>query len=154
MPKDLNTAQDALRHLLVALGDRFDHAVAGAPEGFGDFDAGNDVRRPVEIVRHLRGLLRFTAALWRGTDPEALEPEPWDAEVATFRVELRALDALLRAVPTPTGSMPPAKILQGPLLDALTHVGQLLTLRRLAGAPVPRRRYFLVEMAELDAPPG
>jgi len=153
VPKDLNTAQDALRHVLVALGDRFEHAVAGVPEGFGDFDVGNETRRPIELVRHLRGLLRFTTALWGGTDPQALEPEAWDDELVAFRVELRELDALLRTVPTPAGTTPAAKILQGPLLDALTHVGQLLTLRRLAGAPAERRRYSLVDMAELDAPP-
>lgn len=152
MPQELNTAQDALRHVLVALGDRLEHAVAGVPEAFDDFDVGSDTRRPIEIVRHLRGLLRFTTALWRGTEPEAPEPEAWDDELAAFRVELRDLDELLRAVPTPAGPTPAAKILQGPLLDALTHVGQLLTLRRLAGAPVARRRYFLVDMAELDAP--
>ena len=154
MPTDLNTAQDALRHVLVALGDRFEHAVSGAPEAFDDFDVGHDTRRPIEIVRHLRGNLRFAAALWGDTDPEALEPEAWDDELAAFRVELRELDALLRALPTPTGPTPTAKILQGPLLDALTHVGQLLTLRRLAGAPVPPRRYARVDMAELDAPPS
>lgn len=153
MPTNLNTVQDTLRHVLVTLGDRFEHAVAGVPEAFGDFDVGNDTRRPIEIVRHLRGLLRFTAALWRGTDPEALEPEAWDDELAAFRTELRELDALLRAMPAPAGATPTAKILQGPLLDALTHVGQLLTLRRLAGAPAERRRYSLVDMAELDAPP-
>ena len=152
MPHDLNTAQDALRHVLVALGDRFEHAVAGVPEGFGEFDAGHGTRRPVELVRHLRGLLRYAAALWRGADPEALEPEAWDDELAAFRTELRELDALLRAVPAPTGATPAAKVLQGPLLDALTHVGQLLTLRRLAGAPVARRRYAVVDMEELDTP--
>lgn len=153
MPKELNTAQDALRHVLVALGDRFEHAVAGVPEDFGDFDVGNETRRPIELVRHLRGLLRLATALWRGTDPRALEPEAWDDELVAFRVELRELDALLRAVPTPAGATPAAKVLQGPLLDALTHVGQLLTLRRLAGAPAERRRYSLIDMAELDAPP-
>jgi hypothetical protein len=152
MPQDLATAQDALRHVLVTLGDRFEHAVAGAPSGFGDFDAGCETRRPVEIVRHLRGLMRFAGALWSGTDPEALEPEAWDDEVAAFRVELRALDALLLALPAPAGATSAAKVLQGPLLDAVTHVGQLLTLRRLAGAPVPPRRYYRVDMAELDAP--
>ena len=35
MPRELATVQDALRHVLVALGDRFEHAVAGAPPGFG-----------------------------------------------------------------------------------------------------------------------
>jgi NAD(P)H-dependent FMN reductase len=153
VPKNLNTVQDTLRHVLVALADRFEHAVEGVPEVFADFDVGNDTRRPIEIVRHLRGLLRFTTALWRGTDPEALEPEAWDDELAAFRSELRELDALLLAMPAPAGATPTAKILQGPLLDALTHVGQLLTLRRLAGAPAERRRYSLVDMAELDAPP-
>ena len=153
MPRNLNTVQDVLRHVLVALGDRFEHAVEGVPEAFDDFDVGNDTRRPIEIVRHLRGLLRFTTALWRGADPEALEPEVWDDELAAFRTELRELDALLHAMPAPAGATPTAKILQGPLLDALTHVGQLLTLRRLAGAPAERRRYSLVDMAELDAPP-
>jgi hypothetical protein len=30
---------------------------------------------------------------------------------------------------------------QGPLADALTHVGQLATLRRIAGAPVRGENY-------------
>ena len=92
MPRDLATVQDALRHVLVTLGDRFEHAVAGAPAGFGGFDPGYGTRRPVEIVRHLRGLMRFAGALWSGTAPASLEPLEWDAEVAAFRSELRALD--------------------------------------------------------------
>jgi hypothetical protein len=152
MPQDLATVQDALRHVLVTLGDRFEHAVADAPPGFGDFDAGRETRRPVEIVRHLGGLMRFAGSLWSGTEAVPLAPGSWEAEVAAFRVELRALDTLLRDRPTPTGDTSAAKVLQGPLLDALTHVGQLLTLRRLAGAPVPPRPYFRVDMAELDAP--
>lgn len=151
MPRDLATAQDALRHVLVTLGDRFEHAVAGAPPGFGDFDAGHGTRRPLEIVRHLRGLMRFAGALWEGTAAVPASPGGWDAEVVAFRVDLRALDALLRSMPAPAGETSAAKVLQGPLLDALTHVGQLLTLRRLAGAPVPPRRYFSVDMAELEA---
>ncbi len=154
MPEDLATVQDALRHLLVALGDRFEHAVAGVPRGFGDFDAGRETRRPVEIVRHMHGLMRFAGALWSGSEAASVEPGNWEAEVAAFRAELRSLDALLRAMPAPTGQTTAAKVLQGPLLDALTHVGQLLTLRRLAGAPVPPRRYYRVDMAELEPPEG
>jgi len=150
MPHDLATVQDALRHVLVTLGDRFEHAVADAPPGFGDFDAGHGARRPLEIVHHLRGLMRFAGALWGGTAAEPATPGGWPAEVTAFRADLRALDGLLRAMPDPAGETPAAKVLQGPLLDALTHVGQLLMLRRLAGAPVPPRRYFSVDMAELD----
>ena len=152
MPQDLATVQDALRHVLVTLGDRFEHAVADAPPGFGDFDAGSGTRRPVEIVHHLGGLMRFAGALWNGNELAPVGPGSWEAEVVAFRVELRALDTLLRDRPTPAGETSAAKVLQGPLLDAVTHVGQLLTLRRLAGAPVPPRRYYRVDMAELDAP--
>ncbi len=154
MPQDLATVQDALRHVLVTLGDRFEHAVADAPPGFGEFDAGCETRRPVEIVHHLCGLMRFAGALWSGTEAVPPASGGWEAEVVAFRVELRALDTLLRDLPAPTGETSAAKVLQGPLLDALTHVGQLLTLRRLAGAPVPPRRYYRVDMAELDPPEG
>jgi len=45
MPQ-LTTAHDALRHVLVTLSDRFEHALDGAPAGFAEFDAGAGVRPP------------------------------------------------------------------------------------------------------------
>jgi hypothetical protein len=33
-------------------------------------------------------------------------------------------------------------LFQGPIADALTHVGQMAMLRRLAGAPVAAENYF------------
>ncbi len=147
------SAQDALRHLLVALSDRFEHAIDEAPEGFAAFDAGEGVRSPLELIVHLAGLMRLAEALWSGQPPRSGEPQPWGEALATFRDDLRRLDAALRERPTPTGEVPAHRILQGPLLDALTHVGQLTTLRRLAGAPVAARRYWLVAMAELEGAP-
>jgi hypothetical protein len=38
------------------------------------------------------------------------------------------------------------KLFQGPIADALTHVGQLATLRRLAGSPVRGESYFRAEI--------
>ena len=37
---------------------------------------------------------------------------------------------------------PPELLFQGPVADALTHVGQLAMLRRMAGAPVRGENYF------------
>ena len=37
-------------------------------------------------------------------------------------------------------------MLQGPFADALTHVGQLAMLRRLAGSPVKGENYFKAEV--------
>jgi hypothetical protein len=37
------------------------------------------------------------------------------------------------------------KLSQGPIADALTHVGQIAMLRRMAGAPVNGKSYFAAE---------
>jgi len=148
---ELTAPVDALRHVLVTLSYRFEHALAGAPQGFDTFAAGADVRTPIELVRHLAGLMRFADALWTGAAPTgAPDPGPWADEVAAFQRELRAFDATLRRLPAPTGDTAAHRVLQGPLLDAATHVGQLAMLRRLAGAPVERRRYVLADMPELE----
>jgi len=41
----------------------------------------------------------------------------------------------------PLGS-PPERLFQGPVADALTHVGQLAMLRRMAGGPMRGENYF------------
>ena len=40
----------------------------------------------------------------------------------------------------------PEKLLQGPLADALTHVGQIMMLRRLASAPVRSENFAIAEI--------
>lgn len=40
----------------------------------------------------------------------------------------------------------PDMLLQGPLADAMTHVGQLLLLRHLADSPVPRESYLKADI--------
>ena len=42
--------------------------------------------------------------------------------------------------------MPAEKLLQGPLADALTHVGQIAMLRRMAGGPVKGENYFVADI--------
>ena len=154
MPAPLDTSTDALRHVLVTLADRFEHALGDAPAGFAAFDAGGGVRTPLALVRHLRRLMRFAAAQWTGAEVAEAEPRDWGHEIDGWATDLRALDALLRAQPQPSGSVGAHQVLQGPLVDAATHVGQLVMLRRMAGAPVPRRVYWQVAMAELDGHPA
>jgi hypothetical protein len=38
------------------------------------------------------------------------------------------------------------QLFQGPIADALTHVGQLAMLRRMAGAPIRGENYFKAEI--------
>lgn len=65
--------------------------------------------------------------------------DDWNIEVERFFTGLAALDAALAADGEFTGSID--KLIQGPLADALTHVGQLAMLRGMAGAPVRPESY-------------
>ena len=42
---------------------------------------------------------------------------------------------------------PPERLFQGPIADALTHVGQIAMLRGLAGCPCRGENYFKADIA-------
>jgi hypothetical protein len=65
--------------------------------------------------------------------------------VERFYSTVAAFDAYLSTVDTI--ACPDDKLLQGPVADALTHVGQLVVMRRMAGAPVKRENYFRADMS-------
>ena len=144
------TTVDMLRHYLAALAYRFEHVTANAPAGFGDFSAGSEVRTPRHIVRHMTRLVHFAHAQFEEVALAKLEPLSWDEERARFLDSLRALDRAFVQGLEPTGEVSLGQLWQGPLTDAATHVGQLATLRRLAGSPVAPVRYWQVEMPLLN----
>ncbi len=73
------------------------------------------------------------------------EPQTWDGDVDRFFAALAGFDAVL-AAETPLGC-PAERLLQGPIADALTHVGQLAMLRRAAGSPMIGESYYKAEIA-------
>jgi hypothetical protein len=140
MPIDPN--RDFLRHVLATIAYRGAKSLRGAPAGFGELRAGDPAvgsRSAVEILAHLGDLLNWTARLvaggqdWRSAW-QSQPPGSWDEEVARFYEGLRRADTALASESTPSLTL--EQIFQGPIADALTHVGQLGLLRRLAGAPV------------------
>ncbi len=72
-------------------------------------------------------------------------PLPWNEEVRRFFTALEAFDAYL-ASDSPLEA-PAEKLFQGPIADALTHVGQIAMLRRLAGAPVRAENYYVAKIS-------
>jgi hypothetical protein len=136
-----------LRHTIATLAYRGSKAVRGAPEGFATFRAGPDSRTPGEILAHIGDLLDWALGLADGTHRwRDSTPLPWDREIARFFTALAALDARL-ASGQPLG-FDESRLFQGPVADALTHVGQITMLRRMAGAPVRGENYFLADIAE------
>lgn len=68
----------------------------------------------------------------------------WQREVQRFFDQLAALDAQLASPAPPDASIEP--LIQGPLADTFTHVGQLSMLRGMAGAPVRPESYARAEI--------
>jgi len=154
MNSKLRTVQDVLRHYLVSLAYRFRHVTAGAPEGFGDFEAGAGVRTPRRLVRHMTVLITFVHRQFEDLGTERLEPLDWPEEVERFLAAVAAFDLVLaRELPLRNPELTLEQLWQGQLIDAMTHIGQLASLRRLAGAPIDPVRYWRVEMPALNDPP-
>jgi hypothetical protein len=136
-------AREYLRHCLATLAYRGGKVLRGAPAEFGSFkDAG---RTPSEILAHICDLFDWTLSLVRGQAAwRASTPGPWDSDTQRFFDALTVLDELL----TTPGSLacPWTRLFQGPIADALTHIGQLAMLRRMAGSPVRGENYFVAEI--------
>jgi len=135
-----------LRHTVATLAYRGGKAALGAPEGFASFRIAENTRTAGQILAHIGDLLDW--ALWLAKGKHAWKdsvPLPWEQEVARFFSALKSFDAYLET-DAPLG-FPAEKLFQGPIADALTHVGQLATLRRLAGSPVRGENYFKAEIA-------
>ena len=131
-----------LRHFLAALAYRAEKALRGAPGSFGAFQAGNQVRSPQELVRHMTSVLGYARTFLVGG---RYRPEPLPdlaAEVARFHAMLEDLGRHVEAGTALRGTTP-EQLLQGPFADAMTHVGQLALLRRLAGSPVPPENFIV-----------
>jgi hypothetical protein len=137
--------RELLRHTVATLAYRGGKAVANAPAGFDTFRVNESTRTPGEILAHIGDLLDWALSLAKGKQVwHNSTPLPWKDEVARFFAALTAFDSYL-ASDDPLGS-PTEKLFQGPIADALTHVGQIAMLRRVAGGPIRGENYFKAEI--------
>ncbi|MDQ6885988.1 MAG: hypothetical protein M3068_01705 [Gemmatimonadota bacterium] len=134
-----------LRHTVATLAYRGAKVVRGAPSDFAVFRCGETTRTPGAILAHIGDLLDWALALARGAHIwHDSAPLPWEQEVERFFRALAALDARLASATELGWSA--EELYQGPIADALTHVGQLALLRRLAGSPVRGESYLRAEI--------
>lgn len=144
----------ALARLVDAFGFRYRWATEGLDESTLSF-------RPVEGAHDLRALLGHVHDLvtWvrdgiAGARPRAPRPQALEAlrrvtleAVVELREALLALDdaaiGRIELVHPTRGRFPIWNAINGPLADALTHVGQVNSWRRIAGRPTPGANVFL-----------
>lgn len=134
-----------LRHAVATIAYRGGKAVRGAPEGFATFHAGCTSRTPAQILAHIGDLFEWALTLAEGEQAwHDSPPLPWTQEIGRFFRTLEAFDARLAA--DRALECPGEKLLQGPVADALTHIGQIAMLRRLSGVPIRGENYFRADI--------
>jgi len=140
-----DSKREMLRHTVATLAYRGAKAISNAPEEFAAFRVNETTRTPAEILTHIGDLLDWALCVAKGeyTYKDSV-PLPWEEEVKRFFSALKEFDKYLESS-APLG-YPVEKIFQGPIADALTHVGQIAMLRRMAGAPVRGESYFRAEI--------
>ena len=133
------------RHILATLAYRAAKALRGAPPEFAEFRADAGSRTPVQIVAHLGDLFDWSLSIANGSQAwHNSAPLLWDREVARFFAALAAFDQRVAEGPL---QAPMERLFQGPVADALTHVGQLAMLRRMAGFAVRGENFYVADIA-------
>lgn len=145
MTNEIDIKRLFLRHVLATLAYRGGKVIANVPDEFRDFRINDGSRTPGKILAHIGDLLDWSLRLAKG-ESGGLNSEPleWGKETERFYSTLKTFDLFLEG--DLEMKQPAEKLLQGPLADALTHVGQIAMLRRMFGNPVKGENYFKAEI--------
>jgi len=124
---------------------RAGHALHNAKDNYPNFEAGSEVMTPYSIMYHLANMIYWADSQLNGTKFEMLEKIEWSDLKESFFEALEVIDKTI----DDTADLDEKKLYslyQGPLNDAMTHIGQLNTLRRLSGDPISRVNYMKVDI--------
>lgn len=140
----MNSDRELFRHTLATLAYRAARAFEDAPESFAGFAGAG--KTPVQILAHMGDLLDWALSMAQGKPNwHNSVPLAWDEEKARFFAALRAFDSYLVSGERIHAAFD--RLFQGPVADAMTHVGQLAMMRRLAACPIRGENYYVAEIA-------
>ncbi len=141
-----DTKREMLRHTVATLAYRGAKAVRDAPDSFASFHASETTRTPAQILAHIGDLLDWALSIAKGAEAwNNSESLSWDQEVARFHQSLESFDNYLASDAELEATC--ERLFQGPIADALTHVGQLTMLRRIAGTAIKGENYSRAKIA-------
>lgn len=145
MTQSLDPARQLLRHTVATVAYRGGKALRGAPDHFASFHIGDKTRTPAQILAHMGDLFDWALSIAQGKQTwHDSTPLPWNAEIDRFFAALKKFDDSLASAEPLDGSA--EGLFQGPIADALNHIGQIAMLRRLAGSPIKGENYFKAEI--------
>lgn len=145
MTPNSDPKRELLRHTVATLAYRGAKAVRNAPTGFAEFRGCPSGRAAGQILAHLGDLLDWGLSIAQGKQSwKNSEPMPWDQETDRFFAALKSFDDYLAS--TEPLHVTTEKLFRGPVADALTHVGQIAMLRRMAGGPIKGENYLVADV--------
>lgn len=137
---------EMLIHSLKATKYRFMKATGGAKENFGVYKASEHTRSPAQIVNHMFDLVNKTKQIIEGKETAASYPEllTFQMEKERFLHALDELEAIMleRKIDKQVGK----RLMQGPVLDMVSHVGQLAMLNGMNGNIIVKESYYDAEI--------
>src|ERR1700704_4803136 len=146
MTPSIDPERQLLRHTGATVAYRGGKALRGSPEHFASFHIGDKTRTPAQILAHMGDLFDWALSIAQGQQTwHDSTPLPWSAEIERFFAAVKKFDDYLASDEPLQGSA--EGLFQGPVADALNHVGQIAMLRRLAGSPVKGENYFRAEIS-------
>jgi len=145
MTATTDPARQLLRHAVATTAYRGGKALRDAPDHFASFHIGDKTRTPAQILAHMGDLFDWALSIAQGKQTwHDSTPLPWNTEVDRFFAAVKKFDDFLASDETLNGLG--EGLFSGPVADALTHIGQIAMLRRLAGSPVKGENYFKAEI--------
>ena len=135
---------EIIRHFLSSIAYRFKKAINNCPEKYIHLKIGKDVRTPAQILNHITHVLLYAKSELENKPNDKIKEPPilkWEEEINRFYALLNDIDKLLEN--TENIELEKLKIiLQGPLSDVMTHIGQLAMLRRMADDPIVKENFM------------
>ncbi len=137
--------REFLRHVISTVFYRADKAIDGADENFGEFSTPDNSKTPNEILAHCADLYEWALSNALGDNEwKPVSSKTWAKNSIRFYESLIAFDDFLASdKPFETE---PERLFQGPIADSLTHIGQLMLLRRVAGIPVKGENFLKADI--------
>jgi hypothetical protein len=141
----MGDSREFLRHTLATVAYRGAKAIRGAGPDFAEYGSPETARTPAKILAHIGDLMEWGFSMADGSRKwNDSAPLAWEQESQRFFATLKKFDDYL-ASDKPL-EVSAEKLFQGPIADALTHVGQIAMLRRLAGVAIKGENYFVAEV--------
>jgi hypothetical protein len=129
-----------LRHILSTISYRLVKALNNVEPEFLTFQTTNGVRQPKEIIYHMSYVITYCISEITQIEPEKPTHLNTDEEITRFFLLLKNADKLIEE--SNLSMKTTLKLVQGPLADILTHVGQIAMLRRIYNKPITGENFM------------